>query len=194
LDPHQKLKPHETTDTSAWSTQLESLNPPPQIFISALGTTRGQAGSVEKQRVIDYDLNLSLAKAAQKAGVKVYVLVSTGMADSSSRAPYLKMKGELEDAVSKLDFEKVVILRPGLLLGHREDSRPPEYAFRMIALGLSKISKSYFFDTWVNPADEVGKAAVAAALECVEKTAPAGKVWTLGISDIVRLGRTEWKE
>jgi len=159
-----------------------------------LGTTRGQAGSVEKQRVIDYDLNLALAKAAQKAGVKVYVLVSTGMANSQSRAPYLKMKGELEDAVCKLDFDKVVIMRPGLLVGDREDSRPPEYALRMVALGLSKISKSYFFDTWANPADEVGKAAVAAGLKCLDGTAPHGKVWTIGMSDIVRLGRTEWKQ
>jgi len=149
---------------------------------------------VEKQRVIDYDLNLALAKAAQKASVKVYVLISTGMASSSSRAPYLKMKGELEDAVSELDFEKVVILRPGLLVGDREDSRPPEYAVRIIALGLSKISKSYFFDTWANPADEVGKAAVLAGLKCLDGTAPGGKVWTMGISEIVRLGRTEWKQ
>lgn len=108
-------------------------------------------------------------------------------------SPYLKMKGELEDAVSALDFEQVVIIRPGLLVGDREDSRPPEYAMRLVAAGLSQISRTYLFDTWANPADEVAKATVAAAQKCLDGSAPRGKIWTLGISDIVRLGRTEWK-
>jgi hypothetical protein len=33
--------------------------------------------------------------------------------------PYMKMKGQLEDAVKGMGFERCVILQPGMLLGHR---------------------------------------------------------------------------
>lgn len=40
-------------------------------FFSALGTTRAQAGSLEAQRKIDFDLNLELAQKAKEGGVRV---------------------------------------------------------------------------------------------------------------------------
>src|ERR1700753_2284972 len=94
----QKLQPLVSTETSQWSTQLSSITPPPSIFFSALGTTRGAAGSFEAQRKVDYDLNLALAQAAKATGVKVYVLISTANAATTSHFAYTKMKGELEEA------------------------------------------------------------------------------------------------
>lgn len=46
---------------------------------------------------------------------------------------YPKMKGELEESVKELGFDTTVILRPGLIVGSREDSRPLEYVVRKIA-------------------------------------------------------------
>ena len=193
-DPDRKLQAYESTETSSWPTKLQSTSPPPTIFFSGLGTTRGQAGSLEKQRLIDYDLNLSMARAASAAGTRVYVLVSTGMASASSAFPYTRMKGELEDAVRELDFEKVVILRPGLIVGAREDSRPPEAAFRWIARALGALNQKYLKDTWAQDASVIARAGVKAGMMCVEGTAPEGKTWVLDQGDIVRLGGTEWKE
>lgn len=87
-------------------------------------------GSFEKQRLIDYDLNLDIAKAAKAAGVKVYVLVSSASANPTSRIAYTRMKGELEDSVNALEFDHTVIIRPGLIVGGREESRPAEFAIR----------------------------------------------------------------
>jgi uncharacterized protein YbjT (DUF2867 family) len=112
-----------------------------------MGTTRGAAGSVEKQRAIDYDLNLDLARAAQAAGVRVYVLVSSGGASASSRMAYPRMKGELEDAVKGLGFERTVILRPGLIVGPREESRPAEAVLRKVA-GVVGMLGNAFKDPW----------------------------------------------
>lgn len=103
------------------------------------------------------------------------------------------MKGELEDAVSALGFEKVVIVRPGLIVGSREDSRPPEYAFRVLAGAMGKVSGGALKDFWAQDAEVIGRAAVSAAVKCLEGTAPEGKVWSIGQSEIVKLGRTEWK-
>ncbi len=96
------------------------------VLFSALGTTRGQAGSVEAQRTVDYDYQLEVARLAAKNGVKTYVLVSSSGASASSFSAYMKMKGELERDVQALGFSSVQILRPGLLVGERDQKRAGE--------------------------------------------------------------------
>jgi len=186
-----KLQPLVSTETSQWPTQLSSITPPPSIFFSALGTTRGAAGSFEAQRKIDYDLNLALAQAAKASGVKVYVLISTANAATTSHFAYTKMKGELEDAVKALDFEHTVILRPGLLVGERQESRPAEFLVRKIA-GFAGAVSNALKDGWAQDDSVVGRAAVSAGLQALGGGHP--KVWMVAQADIVRLGRTEWKE
>src|SRR5438045_2641104 len=92
-----------------WPSSYPSATP---LFLSALGTTRAAAGSVQAQRAIDIDLNLALAKAAKDAGATTYVLVSSGGASAKSMLPYLRMKGELEEMVRDVGFQHLVILRP----------------------------------------------------------------------------------
>jgi nucleoside-diphosphate-sugar epimerase len=175
-----------------WGAQIAAIKPAAQILFSALGTTRAQAGGFENQHKIDYDLNLDVAKAAKAAGVKVYVLISSSGSSANSRLGYPKMKGELEEAVKKLDFDSTIILRPGLIVGGREDSRPSEFVVRKIAGVLGAISKPWLTDAWAQDAEVIGRAAVSAGEKALTGEAP--KIWMLGQSDIVRLGRTEWKE
>lgn len=82
---------------------------------------------------------------------------------------YPKMKGQLEDAVKALDFDHVVVLRPGLIVGERAsyDSRAAEYVLRKTAEfagGVSNKAK----DFWAQDAEVIAKAAVRAGLDCVE--------------------------
>ncbi|KAF2123892.1 NAD dependent epimerase/dehydratase family protein-like protein [Dothidotthia symphoricarpi CBS 119687] len=179
-----KLKPLTSTDTASWP----SLFPPSaKIFFSGLGTTRAAAGSVDAQRAIDYDLNLSLAKAAKAAGVETYVLISSSSANSASSMAYLKMKGQLEDGVKALNFKHTVILKPGVIQGTRTESRPAEAVVRGIAGALRKLSPM-LTDFWVQDAAAIARAAVHAGVQCVEDKREPG-VWELGQSDIVALGK-----
>lgn len=136
-----------------------------------------------------------MARAARDAGVKVYVLVSSTSASKDSSIPYSRMKGEIEEDVKALGFERTVILRPGLISGQRDESRPAEAVFRFIAGVAGKVHSS-LKDTWAQDSDVIAKAAVNAGLKALEGDLPSGteKVWVLGGSDIVRLGRTEWKD
>lgn len=103
------------------------------VLFSTLGTTLKQAGSKEKQFEIDYTFNLNFAETAKKNGIQFYVLVSSVGANSKSRVFYTRMKGELDDAVAKLGFQNLVILRPSYLAGKREKTRFIEAAsFPMI--------------------------------------------------------------
>jgi hypothetical protein len=187
----EKIHPLSSPDSKSWPSLYPTTSPAPSIFISALGTTRALAGSFAAQREIDYDLNLALAKKAKEAGTKTYVLISSGGANSGSMiGGYMKMKGELEDAVTALDFERTVIVRPGLIVGTREDSRPPEAALRKLANFMGAISGGALKDFWAQDAEIIARAAVSAALQAEERNE---KVWIVGQSDVLRLGRTEWK-
>ncbi|TGO25696.1 hypothetical protein BPAE_0074g00040 [Botrytis paeoniae] len=217
-----KLHPLTSTDTATWSSLLSSISPSPLLFFSALGTTKAQAGSIEAQRKIDYDLNLELASTfsqtetntennnnkeeKEKANNKIYILISTNGANPTSMIPYSKMKGELEDAVKALLEKKenrikhVIILRPGLIVGEREDSRPTEFVARKVAGWMGWVNPG-LQDFWAQDAKVIGRAAVEAGIRALGgrdgengegKEIP--RVWELGQRDIVRLGRTEWKE
>ena len=159
-------------------------------MFSALATTRAAAGGFDNQYKLEHDLNVELAKAAKDAGTKTYVLISSGGANPKSMVSYSKMKGEIEEHVKEIGFEHTIVLRPGLILGNREESRPLEAVFRSIAKGLGHLHSS-LKNSWAQDADVIAKAAIAAAAKA-EKGEVKDKFWILGQQDIIRLGSTEW--
>jgi hypothetical protein len=188
-----KVKQFVNKDTTTWASHLGSLSPPPSIIFSALATTRAAAGGFDKQYKLEHDLNVELAKAAKDSGTKVYVLISAGGANPKSLLAYQKMKGEIEENIKALDFEHTIILRPGLIAGHREENRAVEAALRKVANVAGHISSPWLKDPWAQEADVIAKAAVNAGLKAVNGEAKE-KVWILGGKDIIKLGRTEWKD
>lgn len=110
---HEKLREH-TIDFDAPATWQELVKG--DILFSTLGTSLKQAGSKEAQRHIDYDYQLAFAKAARANGVKSLVLLSSIGADSKSSIFYLRLKGELDDAVRGLGFDSLSIVRPPSLI------------------------------------------------------------------------------
>jgi uncharacterized protein YbjT (DUF2867 family) len=91
--------------------------------ICALGSTIRQAGSQASFRRVDHDYVLHVAQRAQAAGVERFGLVSALGADARSRVFYNRVKGEIEAAVTALDFPTLVIVRPSLLIGKRREFR-----------------------------------------------------------------------
>jgi uncharacterized protein YbjT (DUF2867 family) len=98
------------------------------VLFSAFGTTIKKAGSQDAQYKIDYTYQYQVAKAAKEAGVKQYVLISSVGANADSSMFYNRIKGELDRDVQKLKFDQIAILRPSVLAGKREESRPAEKA------------------------------------------------------------------
>lgn len=97
------------------------------------------------------------------------------------------MKGELEDAVKALEFKHTVFVRPGLIVGDRNDSRPLETALRTVAKGLRSLTPK-LTDGWAQDASMIARAAVNAGVQCVEGKREAG-VWNVEMRDIVALGK-----
>ncbi len=93
------------------------------VLFSALGTTLKQAGSKSNQYKVDYTYNYNFAKTAKTNGISNYILVSSIGANKKSNIFYTRIKGELDDVVSKLDFKNLAIIRPSSLVGQRTKKR-----------------------------------------------------------------------
>lgn len=129
---HPKLTPH-VVDFAA----LSPLPPVNEVYL-ALGTTIKAAGSQDAFRAVDFDANLSVARAALAAGARRAGLVSAMGADAKSRIFCNRVKGETEEALARLPFEGLVIARPSLLLGDREALGQPARLGERVATVLSR--------------------------------------------------------
>lgn len=129
---HPKLTPH-VVDFKA----LPPLPPLDEVYL-ALGTTIKTAGSQAAFRAVDFDANLSVARAALNAGARRAGLVSAMGANAKSRVFYKRVKGELEEALAQLPFDGLVIARPSLLVGDREALGQPERAAERVATVVSR--------------------------------------------------------
>ncbi|MEO9601350.1 NAD(P)H-binding protein [Parasphingorhabdus sp.] len=102
-----------------WPTTIAKIKP--DIVISCLGSTMKKAGSKEEFAAVDRDLVGAVAAAAKAAGAKQFIAISSTMANSSASSFYLKTKGEAEDLMRAQAFDRLDIIRPGLLRGQRNN-------------------------------------------------------------------------
>ncbi|MCY1721374.1 NAD(P)H-binding protein [Prolixibacteraceae bacterium Z1-6] len=132
---HPKLEQHivDLGDEKSWEKLLKG-----DVLFSTLGTTLKQTGSKEKQYEIDYTLNLKFATKAKENEIEHYVLVSSIGANPKSKIFYTRMKGELDNAVAQIGFEKLTILRPASLTGERSKKRMIETVSIPIIVFLTK--------------------------------------------------------
>ncbi len=94
------------------------------IVFCSIGTTQKKVkGDKEAYRKIDYDIPVHAARFCKMTGCKTFVFVSSVGANCKNNNFYLKLKGEVEDAVKEVGLESVHIMRPSMLLGNREEFR-----------------------------------------------------------------------
>jgi uncharacterized protein YbjT (DUF2867 family) len=96
------------------------------VLFSCLGTTIKKAGTKAAQYQVDFTFQYEFAKKAFEQGIKKYALVSSSNANAKSSIFYSRIKGELDEAVINMGFEKCIIMRPSILLGERNEKRASE--------------------------------------------------------------------
>lgn len=128
LPPHPKLVilqvDFDKLDQSADSLVADDV-------FCCLGTTMAKAKSKEKFYQVDFHYPLLIARIAQSQGAKQYLLVSALGADKESSIYYNRVKGEVEEAVRRVNYKAIHIFRPSLLLGSREEKRSGEDAAKI---------------------------------------------------------------
>lgn len=108
--------------------RLEALNFDFKVddaFVT-LGTTIAKAGSKSAFYKVDHDFVISFARMALSLGAKGIYLVSSMGANPSSSIFYNKVKGKMEEDMKALNFPRLGIFRPSLLLGPRTEKRTGE--------------------------------------------------------------------
>ncbi len=142
------------------------------ILFCCLGATIKKAGSKEAFKHVDYDLPLNFAKLLRP---KTFALISAIGASASSFFFYNKVKGQLEDELRALALDRLVIIRPSLLLGAREEERLGEDLAKAI---LPKLS--FLLPPSKRPvqASEVARVMVDLALKKAPQTYVQTKVFT----------------
>jgi len=133
---HKKLKTH-VIDFKELEKHKDLING--DILFSALGTTKKDAGGKDQQYEIDYTYQYEFAKIAPENGVANYSLVSSVGANAKSSFFYPKIKGALEEAVKKLDFKKIDIFQPPMLIRQPDLMREGEKSGIKIINRLNKI-------------------------------------------------------
>ena len=125
---HQKLNSHQIdfSQPDDWRDEVQG-----DVLFACLGTTLKAAGSKEAQWAVDYEANFEFAKAARENGVHTLVLVSASGANAASRLFYQRMKGELEQALIALNFLRLIIFRPPLLIRPNSDRLGEKVAERI---------------------------------------------------------------
>lgn len=128
--------------------KLDEIDPFPTADVfSALGATIRRAGSQHAYLKVDFEYARNVAERSAQAGARQLVLVSSVGADAKSSNFYLRVKAELEKAVSALPFESVHIFRPSLLIGERTEPRLGEsiavVAFRAVQFALAGKLRKY---------------------------------------------------
>ncbi|WP_042649000.1 NAD(P)H-binding protein, partial [Aeromonas media] len=109
-----------------------ALPGPVDMAFCCLGTTRKDAGSDEAFRRVDHDYVLAFAALARRHGCRRLLVVSSLGANPRAPALYPRTKGEMEQALLAQTWQRLVILRPAMLLGHREPSRRSEQLVQAI--------------------------------------------------------------
>ncbi len=96
-----------------------------ETVFCAIGTTNKKVeGDKHMYQKVDYDIQIHAAKAAAAAGVYGFALVSSiGANPENNNNFYLKLKGVIEESISKILIPKLIIVRPSVLIGKRDESR-----------------------------------------------------------------------
>tara|TARA_Y100001960_G_scaffold30571_1_gene26651 strand:- start:395 stop:1048 length:654 start_codon:yes stop_codon:yes gene_type:complete len=88
-----------------------------------IGTTHKDTPDKNEYRRIEYDIPVKVAQIAKSNSVNSFVYISSMGANSNSSGSYLKNKGQVEEELKKMNFPKLALIRPSILLGNRKKFR-----------------------------------------------------------------------
>ena len=102
------------------------------VFVS-IGTTMSKVnGDKIKYKSVDFDIIFNIANACKQKKIRQFIYVAFLGANDNSSNFYLRLKGEIDEAVAKLNLNSTSVFRPSVLLGKRNESRPGEKIMQFV--------------------------------------------------------------
>ena len=134
-----------------------------------IGTTKKNSPNQDEYRRIEFDIPKQVARLAKINEVKSFIFVSSISASPKSSSDYLRFKGQVEEEIKNLNFQKIVIMRPSFLMGKREENRVVEKVGIPIFNFLSPLFLGSLKKMKPIHSETVAKAMIRAANENLEK-------------------------
>ena len=97
-----------------------------------IGTTKKDTPNKDEYRRIEYNIPIDVAKIAKENSVNSFFYISSIGANPNASSNYLKNKGQVEEELKNLNFPRLAIIRPSLLVGNRKSFRLDEVIFTPI--------------------------------------------------------------
>ena len=97
-----------------------------------IGTTKKDTPDKDEYRRVEYNIPIEVAKITKANSVNSFFYVSSIGANPNASSNYLKNKGQVEEELKALNFSKLAIFRPSLLVGNRKSFRLGEVIFTPI--------------------------------------------------------------
>ena len=121
-------------------------------------------------RRIEYNIPINVAQIAKSNSVDSFVYVSSLGANPTSLGFYLKNKGQVAEELNNLNFPKLAVIRPSILLGKRKGHRLGESIGVYVMQKLSPFFLGNLKKYKPIQAQYVAKAMVAIAQNNYQKT------------------------
>ena len=102
-----------------------------------IGATKKNTPNKDEYRRIELDVPKEIAQIAKSNLINSFIFVSALYANSKSLGDYVKFKGLVEEELKRLNFPKLVIMRPSFLMGDRKEKRASEtigiFVFKLLS-------------------------------------------------------------
>ena len=134
-----------------------------------IGTTKQNSPDKDDYRKVELEVPKEIAQIAKSNLINSFIFVSALYANPKGSGNYVKFKGLVEEELKRLNFSKLVLMRPSFLMGDRKEKRVGEkigiFVFKLLSpllLGPLKKMRPIHSET-------VAKAMIRAANENLEK-------------------------
>ena len=102
-----------------------------------IGTTKKNSPNKDDYRKVELDIPKEIAKIAKSNLVNSFIFVSALYANPKSSGDYVRFKGLVEEELKRLNFQKLVLMRPSFLMGDRKEKRVGEkigiFVFKLLS-------------------------------------------------------------
>ena len=102
-----------------------------------IGTTKKNSPDKNEYRRVEFEVPKEIAKIAKSNLVNSFIFVSALYANPKSSGEYIRFKGLVEEELKRLNFPKLVIMRPSFLIGNRKEKRASEiigiFVFKLLS-------------------------------------------------------------
>ncbi len=119
-DPRIEVKLVDFNDYESLKLAIDGSD---ALFCNIGTTQKNVKGNKDLYRKVDFDIPVKAARACKETGCNKFIIITAVGADSKSNNFYLKLKGEVEDALTISGVNMVHIMQPSMLIGNRQEKR-----------------------------------------------------------------------